>query len=201
LPLEWWLILEVVGGLVWILIFIKMTVLAMVVACWGETDDIELARTGSSMADLKIFAVLSVMLVALVGCGESGPDDQDQDVLVGSTATSDSVPSPTSLSPTSTVSATSSSVSSSGEVGPPDSDWNWQLTGELDMSVDVAVWDVDLFETSGDVIAELQPDGRYVICYFSAGSIEDWREDVGGIEDSAIGLPLDGSWRVSCGGG
>ncbi|HIK88156.1 MAG TPA: hypothetical protein EYG09_00665, partial [Dehalococcoidia bacterium] len=122
MPLEWWLILEVVGGLVWILIFIKMTVLAMVVACWGETDDIELARTGSSMADLKIFAVLSVMLVALVGCGESGPDDQDQDVLVGSTATSDSVPS-------------------SGEVGPPDSDWNWQLTGELDMSVDVAVWD------------------------------------------------------------
>jgi hypothetical protein len=72
-----------------------------------------------------------------------------------------------------------------------DLDWNWQLTGELVMSVDVVVWDVDLFETSAEVITDLQADGRYVICYFSAGSIEDWREDVGGIEDSAIGLPLD----------
>lgn len=72
-----------------------------------------------------------------------------------------------------------------------DLDWNWQLTGELDMSVDVVVWDVDLFETPADVISELQENGKYVICYFSAGSIEDWREDVGGIEDSAIGFRLD----------
>jgi hypothetical protein len=76
-------------------------------------------------------------------------------------------------------------------VGPPDSDWNWQLTGRLDMSVEAQVWDVDLFDTTPEQIAELQRAGKYVICYFSAGSIEDWRPDVGVVEESAIGLPLD----------
>ena len=61
----------------------------------------------------------------------------------------------------------------------------------LDTSVDVDVWDVDLFETGAAEIAALQAAGGYVICYFSAGSIEDWRPDVGVIEESAIGLPLD----------
>lgn len=76
--------------------------------------------------------------------------------------------------------------------GPPNSNWNWQLTGQLDMSVNADVWDVDMFETEPETIAELQQDGRYVICYFSAGSIEDWRPDIGVINQAAIGLPLDG---------
>ena len=40
-------------------------------------------------------------------------------------------------------------------------------------------------------IAALQAGGRCVISYFSAGSIEDWRPDVGVIEESTVGLPLD----------
>lgn len=40
-------------------------------------------------------------------------------------------------------------------------------------------------------IAALQAGGRCVICYFSAGSIEDWHPDVGVIEESTVGLPLD----------
>ena len=75
--------------------------------------------------------------------------------------------------------------------GPPDSDWNWQLTGQLDTSVDAEVWDVDLFETAPEDIRQLHRDGRYVVCYFSAGTIENWRPDVNDVDESTIGLPLD----------
>lgn len=74
---------------------------------------------------------------------------------------------------------------------PPDSDWNWQLTGQLDTSVDARVWDIDLFETTSEEIERLHAADRYVICYFSAGTSEDWRPDFGDIDAEIIGEPLD----------
>jgi len=136
------------------------------------------------------FGLLLVTLVA-VACGDSVSDDSGVDaaavVSVGPTATSVIV----TPEPSFTASTGFDSASSFAVVGPPESDWSWQLTGVLDTSVDVDVWDVDLFETGVAEIAGLQAAGGYVICYFSAGSIEDWRPDVGVIEDSAIGFPLD----------
>lgn len=55
--------------------------------------------------------------------------------------------------------------------------WQWQLNGALDTSVDVDMYDVDLFETSAETIASLKASGKIVICYFSAGSYEKDRED------------------------
>jgi hypothetical protein len=143
---------------------------------------------------VRDFIIFFVMLALTTSCSGSPAVDStndmsdDLDVLPDSTAASSTV---VADSPTPTVSVSADVSLGDSIVGPPDADWNWQLSGELDTSVDVAVWDVDLFETPAEVIAELQADGRYVICYLSAGSIEDWRSDVGGIEDSAIGLPLD----------
>jgi hypothetical protein len=138
-----------------------------------------------SMTRFRVLITLIVFAAGSVSCGEVAIKDVsgDSPVLSESTLPGSPASSDSPISPSSTL--------GDSIVGPPDSDWNWQLSGVLDMSVDVAVWDVDLFETPADVIAELQADGRYVICYFSAGSIEDWRPDVGGIEDSAIGFPLD----------
>jgi len=134
-------------------------------------------------------AAVVLILVAAVGC-ES--DDDEGDSIEEPTATFVAVATEVT-SATATGVATSTVGIASLQVGiPPDSDWNWQLTGELDMSVDVDVWDVDLFEVEASKIAELHQAGRYVICYFSAGSIEDWRPDVGGFDESAIGKPLDG---------
>jgi len=134
------------------------------------------------LAELRVIGVLIVALIAVTGCSGAATDSSSGDVsTVGVTVTV-----PASITPVLTV-----PVSSSAVVGPPDSDWNWQLTGDLDRSVVAEVWDVDLFDTEVEEIASLQSDGLYVICYFSAGSIEDWRPDVGGIEDAAIGLPLD----------
>lgn len=55
--------------------------------------------------------------------------------------------------------------------------WQIQLQGKVDTAVDVEVYDVDLFDTAAAVIDGLHAQGRKVICYFSAGSWEDWRPD------------------------
>lgn len=74
----------------------------------------------------------------------------------------------------------------------PGTTWQWQLTGTIDTSVDVAMYDVDLFETPADTIAKLHADGRVVVCYFSAGSHEDFRADASEFPDAALGEGLDG---------
>ena len=74
----------------------------------------------------------------------------------------------------------------------PGTTWQWQLVDAIDTSVDVEVYDIDLFDVPQDVIDGLHADGRIVICYFSAGSYEEWREDAGAFPVPAIGNPLDG---------
>lgn len=74
----------------------------------------------------------------------------------------------------------------------PGTSWQWQLSGEIDTSFDVEMYDIDLFEAPQSVIDELHDDGRIVICYFSAGSWEDWREDAGDFPDDILGEQLEG---------
>ncbi|MBN2340564.1 MAG: endo alpha-1,4 polygalactosaminidase [Deltaproteobacteria bacterium] len=69
--------------------------------------------------------------------------------------------------------------------------WHWQLTGDIDHSVDVHMYDVDLFNTAADEIALLQAEGRVVICYFSAGTWEDWRPDANQFDTAAIGKTME----------
>jgi hypothetical protein len=75
----------------------------------------------------------------------------------------------------------------------PGTTWQWQLSGTIDTSFDVDMYDVDLFDTPTSTIDQLHADGRIVICYFSAGSREDWRPDASQFPSSAIGNSLD-SW-------
>jgi hypothetical protein len=69
--------------------------------------------------------------------------------------------------------------------------WQWQLQGTVDTGYDVDVYDIDLVETSRDVIDELRSDGRRVVCYFSAGTWETFRGDLAPPAE-AIGNPLVG---------
>jgi len=84
-----------------------------------------------------------------------------------------------------------------GAVYQPDvqATWQWQLlvrNGEtLNTSYNVDIYDVDLFDTSVEQINALQANGINVICYFSAGSYEDWRLDASQFPDAALGNPLD----------
>lgn len=70
--------------------------------------------------------------------------------------------------------------------------WQYQLTGELDTQPAVEIFDIDLFDSDAAAIAGLQAGGRRALCYFSAGSGEDWRPDYAGLDAAALGEPLDG---------
>lgn len=70
--------------------------------------------------------------------------------------------------------------------------WQWQLAGELNTHYNVAVYDIDLFDTPSETIAALHADGRKVICYFSAGSYEAWRTDAALFATVELGDTLDG---------
>ncbi len=74
----------------------------------------------------------------------------------------------------------------------PGTSWQWQLTGEIDTSIDVEMYNVDLFDTPQNIIDQLHYDGRTVICYFSAGSWENWRDDQSSFPESVLGNTLDG---------
>jgi hypothetical protein len=58
--------------------------------------------------------------------------------------------------------------------------------------VNATAYDIDLFDTPAATIAALHTAGRKVICYFSAGSYEDWRPDAKQFPAAAIGNALDG---------
>jgi hypothetical protein len=73
----------------------------------------------------------------------------------------------------------------------PGTTWQWQITDPVDTSFDVAMYDVDLFDAPVEVIEELHADGRVVVCYFSAGTLEDWRPDIEAIPPSLVGDPLE----------
>ena len=60
---------------------------------------------------------------------------------------------------------------------PVDVSWHIQLQGPLNTGYNVDLYVVDLFDTDADIIKDLQAAGKKVICYFSAGSYENWRPD------------------------
>ena len=76
------------------------------------------------------------------------------------------------------------------------STWQWQLSGEVNTEYQVNVYDIDLFDSPLSLISELKQRDIQVICYFSAGSREDWREGAlyNNFPESAIGNPL-GDWE------
>jgi hypothetical protein len=74
----------------------------------------------------------------------------------------------------------------------PSDTWQWQLTGKINTSYDVAIYDVDLFDTPAATLTQLHAQGRKIICYFSAGSSENWRDDFKEFRPADFGKPLDG---------
>ena len=74
----------------------------------------------------------------------------------------------------------------------PGTSWQWQLTGTIDTSIDVEMYDVDLFDTPQSTIDTLKAAGRAVVCYLSAGSWENWRPDAAAYPVEVLGNDLDG---------
>lgn len=74
----------------------------------------------------------------------------------------------------------------------PGKSWQWQLSGEIDTSVAAEMYDIDLFDAPQTVIDDLHAKGIIVICYFSAGSWENWRPDADEYPAETLGKPLEG---------
>lgn len=70
--------------------------------------------------------------------------------------------------------------------------WQWQLEGTVNSSYSVDVYDIDLFDTSITSIQQLQGNSHKVICYFSAGSYENWRDDAASFSAEDYANTLDG---------
>ncbi len=140
---------------------------------------------------VAVFAALLVLLAC-------DPDDTDN----GTAATTTTITTISSVqSSTSTTSVPAAPPTTTSTVDAPAADiwqpapgtsWQWQLEGPIDSSFDVDMYDIDLFDTDKSVIDGLHEDGRIVICYFSAGSRENWRPDKDDFPLSVLGNALEG---------
>ena len=74
--------------------------------------------------------------------------------------------------------------------------WQWQLSVPIDTTLNVDMYDIDLFDVSENVITDLKNSGKTVICYISAGSIEYGsgrpdQQDLENISPSVIGNVME----------
>jgi len=93
--------------------------------------------------------------------------------------------------------------SSRSSVWRPKAGTSWQIVlknpvdlgsggGGSGVTPDVDVYDLDMYENSAATFQKLHGAGKKVVCYFSAGSYEDWRADKGEFKDVDLGKPLRG---------
>ncbi|WP_042882645.1 endo alpha-1,4 polygalactosaminidase [Cupriavidus necator] len=131
----------------------------------------------------KYAALAGVILSAVLGgCGGDG----EQTEMVSPSAS-------TMAATTPKYAVTATTTSATTRWAPAITDtWQIQLTGRLNTSYAVVAYDIDLFDTPTATIATLKAQGRRVICYFSAGSAEDWRPDYSQFTAADMGAPLSG---------
>ena len=73
----------------------------------------------------------------------------------------------------------------------PNTSWHLQFTGNINTEYHVNVYDIDLVETPQSVIDKLHKKNIKVICYFSAGTLEEFRDDKDNFPKSVIGNTLN----------
>ncbi|KAE8441934.1 hypothetical protein EG329_004142 [Mollisiaceae sp. DMI_Dod_QoI] len=104
----------------------------------------------------------------------------------GSSGTASSEPSPP---------LNNNTNATTGKFWRPAAGTPWQIVLEYalnDTSVNVPVYDIDLFTNPVSTIANLHAMNRSVICYFSAGSYEDFRPDSSNFTKDDYAKPLTG---------
>ena len=139
----------------------------------------------------KKFAVAAVVLLVIIGLAVG--------LGVGLTQTNhhhssedDSDPGPEQT--------TNPGAGSSQNAWKPAVNASWQIilnnpiapSALANIKPDVSIYDIDLFESPATTVRALQRAGKKVICYFSAGSYENFRPDKGEFHKDDLGKPLDG---------
>lgn len=70
--------------------------------------------------------------------------------------------------------------------------WDIQYVGKVNPNLNVQIRNIDLEDSSVTLINQMKANGQKIICYFSAGSSEDWRSDYSKFPASVKGKTLDG---------
>jgi len=130
-------------------------------------------------------AILAVLIIALgVGLGVGLSHHNS-----GNSSGNESSPTTNTTTPT--------TPTGNGTWWKPTAGTTWQIdlvdnytsTSPL---VNVEAYDIDLFNNPIGAMRHIQSSGKKLICYFSAGSYENWRPDIAEFPSSALGNPLSG---------
>jgi len=83
-------------------------------------------------------------------------------------------------------------IVTSDDVTPPEPapqpSWHIQYNPTpVNPEADVEYWNLDLFDVDNNTMAGLKSQGVFVMCYFSAGSFEEWRSDEGDFPSEVLG--------------
>lgn len=70
--------------------------------------------------------------------------------------------------------------------------WQWQLSGALDLSYAVGMYDVDLFDTTAAQVAAIHARGAKAVCYMETGAWESYRPDASAYPSSVLGKSISG---------
>lgn len=132
----------------------------------------------------RFWIAMGAAVAVLSGCGGGSGGD-------GSDGSGDGTTSTTATGSSSTT-ATASTTSAAQWVPAQSDTWQWQLSGTIDTAYAVQVYDVDLFDAPQSTISSLQAQGRKVVCYFSAGSAENWRPDYAKFLAADLGNAMSG---------
>jgi len=65
--------------------------------------------------------------------------------------------------------------------------WQYQLSGTIDLDVDAQLFVLDLFQLSSARITQLHADGKVVVAYLSAGTVESFRADADDFPSASVG--------------
>jgi hypothetical protein len=74
----------------------------------------------------------------------------------------------------------------------PGQSWQIQYEGDIDLDVDADIYNLDLFETTPEMIETLHAMDKKVVCYLNAGAWEDWRPDSGDFPEEILGKKYEG---------
>ncbi|MCX5401220.1 endo alpha-1,4 polygalactosaminidase [Streptomyces sp. NBC_00102] len=151
---------------------------AALTACGGATDEDRAAGEGDRPASSS----------SSTGASGQTPHASRTPTTSATHRPSPAPSSPVPARPTPSASAKGGSTRSAGWWRPkPGLDWQWQLNGRADQSVDVPVYDIDGFENSAADVARLHRAGRKAICYINVGAWEDFRSDKAAFPASVLG--------------
>lgn len=132
---------------------------------------------------------IAALAILIVACSDNAAPMTTTSTIAPSTSAVATTTTTTTVESTTTTVAVAITPPAAWWRPEPGTTWQWQLTGEIDTSVEAEMFDVDLFDAPVGVVQELHDQGRIVVCYLSAGAWEGFRPDAEAFPEEILGLP------------